>query len=257
LLSKLSGTASQFFDGTGTFDSIAVGDLPSMTSADLAGKLTDETGTGSAVFASSPTITTPTFGNGTDNTHVEADGTLVFAGAATVWDDVNTGVAAAKTSSANVPDWTPFTANTNAYVFKVDDYADLSTIEIPHGYKEGTDIEVHLHIATNGTNNATERKVKYTAYYTYGIPDNGANQFSAEGSLTAELTIPANQLDKSVYYLSLGTISGTNLKVGTQLKLRFKRVTGTGTEPINGPFLGQVGVHFQKDTVGSRTISAK
>jgi len=115
----------------------------------------------------------------------------------------------------------------------------------------------HLHLATNGLNNATARKVKYIAYYTWANPDTGSNQFTAESSLTAELDIPANQPDKSSYYLSLGTIAGSTMKVGAQVKIRIKRIAGTGTEPINDPFLGMVGIHYQCDTIGSRSIAGK
>lgn len=174
-----------------------------------------------------------------------------------VYDDVYTSIAAAKTPAVGYPDWSTFTTNTGAYTFKVNDYADLSTIEMTHGYKEGTDIEVHLHLATNGLNNATVRKAKYTVFYTWSQPDTGANQFSAESSLTAELTIPANQPDKSSYYLSLGTIAVPTMKVGAQFKMRIKRIAGSGTEPILSPFLGMVGIHYQIDTLGSRNISSK
>lgn len=174
-----------------------------------------------------------------------------------VYNDLYTGVASAKIPASNYPDWSTFTTNTSAYTFKVNDYADLTTIEILHDYKEGTNLEVHLHLATNGLNDATARKVKYMVYYTWANPDQGTNQFSGEDSLTAELDIPANQADKSAFYLSLGTITGTNFKIGAQLKFRIKRIAGTGTEPINNPFLGMVGVHYQIDTIGSRTITTK
>lgn len=181
--------------------------------------------------------------------------TLVLA--TPVYNDIYTAVASAKLPASNYPDWTAFTTNTNAYTFKLNDYADLATVEVLHDYKEGTDLEVHLHLATNGLNNATERKVKYIVYYTWANPDNGANQFSTESSLTAELTIPANKADKTAYYLSLGTITGTNIKTGAQIKFRIKRIAGTGTEPINDPYLGMVGVHYQIDTLGSRSITSK
>lgn len=53
-----SGTASSntFLRGDQTWSAIAVSNLPSMTSTQLAGILTDETGSGSAVFATAPTI---------------------------------------------------------------------------------------------------------------------------------------------------------------------------------------------------------
>lgn len=43
----------------------------------------------------------------------------------------------------------------------------------------------------------------------------------------------------------------------TQVKMRIKRIAGTGTEPINDPFVGQVGIHYESDTIGSRSINSK
>ena len=73
--------------------------------------------------------------------------TLVFG--TPVYNDIFTSVAAAKVPAANYPDWSTFTANLGAYTFKVNDYVDLSTMEILHGYKEGTDLEMHLHLASS------------------------------------------------------------------------------------------------------------
>ena len=40
--------------------------------------------------------------------------------------------------------------------------------------------------------------------------------------------------------------------------MRVKRITAsTGTAPTNNPFLGQVGIHFISDTIGSREINIK
>lgn len=58
-------TANRVYkSGTGTpsWAALAVTDLPSMSSSDLAGKLSDESGTGVAVFGTSPTIATPDIG---------------------------------------------------------------------------------------------------------------------------------------------------------------------------------------------------
>jgi len=175
-----------------------------------------------------------------------------------VYDDVNFALAGAKLPPSNTPTWrTDFDTHLGAYTFAVNDYADMGTIEIPHTYKEGTDLLLHIHLASRVANDATARKVKYTAWYSYGIPDSGSNQFITEQSLTAELSIAALAPNKTAYFLTLGTIPGANLKIGTQVKLRLYRVAGTGTEPANDPYVGQVGIHFQVDTLGSRQISAK
>jgi len=205
--------------------------------------------------------TTRTIGIKTNTT--SAHDLLITTGAAKtlllntiVYNDIYTAVAAAKIPAANYPDWSTFTTNLGSYTFKVDDYVDLSTMEILHGYKEGTDFEIHLHLATNGSD-TNERKVKYRVYYSLGCPNTGTHQFSAEAYLDAELTIPANTLDKSAFYLSMGTISGTGMTVGCQIKTRIKRIAGTGTEPTNNPFLGMLGIHYQCDTIGSRLITSK
>lgn len=49
-------------DGTIALTSNKISDFASVTSSELAGKVSDETGSGSLVFASSPTLTTPTIG---------------------------------------------------------------------------------------------------------------------------------------------------------------------------------------------------
>ena len=194
-----------------------------------------------------------TIGDLTNNIRFAPDGSVLLNGTVQKWDDVYMGFASAKLPAANYPDWTTFTTNTSAYTFKVNDYADLSTIELPHTYKEGSDIEVHLHIATNGTAAATY-KARYIIYYTYALPDSGTNQFTAESSLTAELTIPSGNPTRSSFYLSFGTISGATMIKGTQIKFRVKRIASTGTEPEGNPYLGMVGIHFLRDSFGSATM---
>ena len=46
-------------------------------------------------------------------------------------------------------------------------------------------------------------------------------------------------------------------KIGSIIKLRLKRIAGTGTEPAVNPFVEMVGIHYQKDTLGSRKLSDK
>jgi hypothetical protein len=52
--------------GAPTFAQVAIGDLATFSSSDLAGRLTDESGTGAVVLGSSPTITSPTISTSID-----------------------------------------------------------------------------------------------------------------------------------------------------------------------------------------------
>lgn len=172
----------------------------------------------------------------------------------TAYNDIYIPLAGARVPASNAPDWTAYSTNLASYVFEIDDYADLATAEALHGWIEGTLLEVHLHLVTNGLNDATERKVQYVVYFAIG--DMG-EVMSAEGSLTAEKTIVANQADRTHLYLDMGDIQGLTYKIGALIKLRIKRIDGSGTEPAASPFVEMVGIHYQVDALGSRNEGTK
>lgn len=74
----------------------------------------------------------------------EDNGFFICHGNAAAYMDIYTAFAGAKVPTSGAPTWTAFTAHTSAYTFAINDYADLATIEIPHDYMEGTDLEIHL-----------------------------------------------------------------------------------------------------------------
>lgn len=220
--------------------------------------LTGSTGNPPA-WSATPTVTTITgttsvvAGSSGNTTTIDNTG-LTLAGTATVFDDLYVPVATGKIGGANTPSWASFTTNTSLYTFGIDDYIDLPSVEIKHDWLEGSALNVHIHYITNGANDATARKVKWTIYFTIG--DMG-EAMAAEDTLTAEDTIPANEADKTHHYLDMGDITGTNYKIGAQIIMRVKRIAGTGTEPANEPFLSMVGIHYEIDTLGSKTETAK
>ena len=89
------------------------------------------------------------------------DKTLVLENV--VYDDIPISFDSAKVPAANAPTWTELVTGINAYTFAVNDYLEV-TAEMLHGYKEGEDIEVHLHGATNGLD-ATDRFAKWELNY--------------------------------------------------------------------------------------------
>lgn len=194
-----------------------------------------------------------------DYTDFEADGTLHFTGAATVYNDIQFAISGAKVPAANAPTWSAFLTNLSAYTFAVNDYVDLDFNEIPHDYKEGTDLEIHIHFANQGTN-VDARGVKWEVTYSVCNMDGSApytEVFPATATVSAEATLQANITANSHIYLSLGTIAGTGLKIGAQIGLRLKRIAAAGTAPTSNPFALQVGIHYECDTTGSRTVSGK
>jgi hypothetical protein len=195
---------------------------------------------------------TTKLGTSANNTEIEADGTMRANGDATTFDDVNTGFSAGKVPPQNAPTWAEFSANTASYTFDIDDYIDLATLEIPHSYKEGSDVEIHLHIVNNGTD-TTERKAKYRVFFIWACPNHGSSGFDTEQYLDVEFTFPANVVDKRSWVLGFGIIpDSANMKMGCQVKTRVKRIACSTTEPTKDPFVGQLGLHFESDTLGSR-----
>ncbi len=172
-----------------------------------------------------------------------------------VWDDIQFPTSGAKVPAANFPTWETFTANTSEYSFAVDDYIDLPANEMAHWWKEGTDVGIHLHSTTKAANvSGSNQYAKFTVWVSYADVD----AVWAEVAVTAELTIPTATEALTHKLLSVGTVSLPGLKVETQVKIRVKRIAATGgTEYAGNIFLTQVGVHAEKDTMGSRTVGAK
>jgi hypothetical protein len=200
-------------------------------------------------------------GTATDYTLIEADGTMVFNGAATVYDDLALPVIA-RTTGANRPTLALFAGSfINEYTYAIGNWGEVEATELLHGWKEGTPIEVHVHWALNGANDATPRGVKWEVEYTWAnmLQNGGQTAFPTAQVLPGETQVAANAPDKTHYYTTVGTITPTGGKIGAYLALSIRRIaaTTTPTGPANAPFLLAVGVHYQKDTAGSRSTTGK
>lgn len=182
-----------------------------------------------------------------------------------VYDDVQFDLQTGKIGGANYPTWTTLGTLTSAYVFELNDYIWPKANEIPHSYKEGTDITFHVHIITNGTDADTAAKVQYQI--SYGWVD--VNEVFSETSTTVEFTIAAGTADRKHLLASASATSGANMKIGSSIIIHFKRIDNsdhvnahaTYVEPedtdASSPFVTQVGAHFGQDSLGSRSITTK
>jgi hypothetical protein len=192
-------------------------------------------------------------------TCVETDGTVVSYGDATTHDDIYIGFSSARVPAANAPNWESFIGNLNAYTFAVNDYLELDPVELEHTYLEDSNFELHVHWATNGTEGGAAY-VKWEIEYTIANSDltgGVGDTFPATTVVSAETEIPAATADLANMYTSVATVTGTNFNIGAILKVRVRRIASAGDAPAANPFGLMVGVHIEKDTKGSRTISAK
>lgn len=132
----------------------------------------------------------------------------------------------------------------------IDGQTDIvyDSFELPHDYKEGTDLELHLHWSPSTTD--TGDCVFNFAYTIAGV--NGT--FGAEAVKTFTQA-GSGTVNKHQYVSGNTVISGTGLTIGTIIVFALSRPTGDSF--TGDAFLHSVGVHYQIDTIGSRTAAAK
>lgn len=207
------------------------------------------------------TSASPTFagltkvGGASDYTEIEADGTIEFHGNATVWDDANVGGVSLGGPVANRPGTETLDdeggTDTGIYVlgFGIGDIVS-GAIEIPHSYKEGSDIVPHIHWQGNDAPSGTDY-VKWELTYTVS---------QHEATLDAATTITIETAYDTQYeqvISAFAAITGTNFNMGDQFIFSLERVAAAGDAYSGNALVMTVGLHFEKDTVGSRQITTK
>jgi hypothetical protein len=126
------------------------------------------------------------------------------------------------------------------------------TLQLPHTYKEGTDLFPHVHFAQSSA--ATGSAVVWEL--SYSIQDIGET-FAASTTIKGTNTISGTQWAHQIG--DLPTISGTGLKVSAILTGRIRRLASSATADnytAGAAFLG-FDCHHQVDSLGSSTATAK
>jgi hypothetical protein len=124
-------------------------------------------------------------------------------------------------------------------------------IEIPHSYKEGTNITPHLNWMPT---TASASNVKWQLEY---------NISSESSSITAtSTTITVSSSTPGVAWQEIRAdfpiITGTNLTIGKQVSFRLFRnpADGADTYPDDAALL-TIGFHYQQNSLGSTSITTK
>jgi hypothetical protein len=133
---EYTGNAATVTNGVYTTSKISA--LAATSSSELAGVISDETGTGALVFANTPTLVTPAIGAAT-GTSLVLSGALT--GTAVNFDNtlVGSNLATAGTETTNIDAWSVATYSSAKYIVQM---------------KKGTDIEViEVLVTVDGSNN--------------------------------------------------------------------------------------------------------
>ena len=178
----------------------------------------------------------------------------------TVWEDLRIVPGAFQLLGSNDPtisSWQPGGAGTTFQVYKFQASDEVFfTCQIPHTYKQGTDIKAHVHwTPADRGNEESGNTVAWKIDYSW------ANIGTAFGSSsTVDLTDTTTGTDDYHEITSTVSITGTSKNVSSMLVCRLYRDTGdtwVGTSAAQSPALLEADFHFEIDTVGSRQELAK
>jgi len=197
---------------------------------------------------------------GGNYTSVETGGQLVNHGTGRTWNDLPPiPLLSQRSAAVNNPSLATFVGNIQQLTFAVNDYV-YGNYELLHEYAEGTDLEPHVHFATNSVD-GTDRAVKWELEYSISNADVTppfTQAFPVSTVISSEVVIPANTPTRShVLATELPSISGTGLLIGAYIVWRLRRIASVGTAPSANPFGLTLGFHILQNTQGSDEIGHK
>ncbi|MBU1457047.1 MAG: hypothetical protein KKD01_20220 [Proteobacteria bacterium] len=173
-----------------------------------------------------------------------------------VYKDINVaGVLLSKpTSSAPGTDTFRSTGGTDTtietYAFAEDEKVH-GGFELQHDYKEGTDLTFHVHWqgidAPTGTDNVQWR-------LNYIVARDGVTLAAATAFDSPDTAIDTQY---RCYRTDFAAITGTTFKIGDQFMFTLTRVAATGDAYAGDALIETAGIHYQVDTLGSRSIATK
>ena len=124
------------------------------------------------------------------------------------------------------------------------------SIELPHDYKEDSNITFHIHWQGTAAPTGTDY-VRWQCTYTVG---------QAGATLDAATTINTGDIAVTQYNFNLSdcsVITGTNFNIGDQFVFSLERIAAAGDVYASDALVATVGLHYECDTVGSRAITTK
>ena len=142
--------------------------------------------------------------------------------------------------------------------FSVDEQGS-GVMEIPHDYKEGTDIVFHIHWGGNDAPTGTDYVV-WKVVYSISRDGNTFPDSISVSSLEIAYDTQYEWLRTDIGTItgSTGGVDGGNIKIGDQFHFTITRSAPSVGDAYAGETLvGSIGFHYQSDTIGSRQISTK
>ncbi|NEW79052.1 MAG: hypothetical protein GZ086_06415 [Gelidibacter sp.] len=200
-------------------------------------------------------------GDGTNNTYIEADGSLSYEGTATRYDDLKVPVSSTTKGGSKDPEWYQMKNNGSSQgVFlqwfdKAAEEELYFVMQMPHAWKEGTTIHPHIHWVAQNTGAGI---VGWGLEYVW---TNVNTVFPINTTIVyGESIAPVGSGDTSVtaykhYITPLAAISGSGNTLSSVLVCRiFRDASNSGTVDAYSSDAGllEIDFHYEIDAAGSR-----
>ena len=163
-----------------------------------------------------------------------------------IWEDVRVPVTSIRIGAAKIPGFETF-LTTLGILWFADNAEEQAyfAVQMPHGYKEGSDLFPHVHWTVASTNAG---QVDWFLTYTWS---NRFDSFPAETTIT----MPGTSSEVANQHLRTDdiTMDGTGKKFSNMLVCRISRDGGQGNDTLVGDAgLLEVDFHYNADSLGSR-----
>lgn len=175
-----------------------------------------------------------------------------------VWTDISVPITSIKLGSGSAePTWTKVTDNgagsTGLYAYAFDAGTEQEVffaVEMPHGWKLESDLDVHVHWMPSSTN---------TGNVVWGLEYYWSNIDGTLGASTiATATAAGSGTAKKHQYDDIVVISGTGKTLSSHLIGRLFRKAADAADTFTGlAYLLTIGVHIELDSLGSREELSK
>lgn len=161
------------------------------------------------------------------------------------WDDSQQMAIALRDVGANVPALTQYgTSGIYMPLFDINDLLVFS-IQLPHGYQEGTSVWPHVHWIADAIDANT---VKWEIDYQWLNPTVDVIA-AAPTSVYAEAAPAAAGV---TYVTSTTEVTKAAAKISSLFMGNIRRITNGGTDATANIYLAFFDIHFRRDTWGSR-----
>jgi hypothetical protein len=185
---------------------------------------------------------------------IEARETVLEGGSfvgASRWDDIIV-PCNALIGGASAPDLTTFQGTIQLYTFDGGSTTEevMGVIELPHDYKEGTDLRPHIHWSPSNTAGGN---VKWQLTYTRASKD---GTFPATSTISVTAAVGTTALVHLANEFTV--ITGTGFKIGDIIAFRlFRDPTDVADTYGSDAFLLSLGIHYKVDSTGSVNVFTK